>query len=245
MYTVVLMAAMTTGLETPEFGHRWRNRCHGCNGGACCGGPVGCCGGPVGCTGGCCGRPVACTGGCCGGPVGCPGGVAYVGGAPAGMAYGPGWNGATYATMPAGGYYSTMPNQGGYYIGGTQYAAPGGSAYYQTGPGNQVERDPAGPDTDRSTERSGRPGSERGTQDSERSGTQSSEGETRGAEPAKNRGTKVPEQTSFFKSAQSPAPATVEVTLPGDALLSFDGTPTRMTSTHRVFVSPPLQPGQT
>jgi uncharacterized protein (TIGR03000 family) len=41
-----------------------------------------------------------------------------------------------------------------------------------------------------------------------------------------------------------PAPATVVVHLPADARLTVDDQPTRATSDERVFISPPLQPGQ-
>jgi uncharacterized protein (TIGR03000 family) len=39
-------------------------------------------------------------------------------------------------------------------------------------------------------------------------------------------------------------PATVVVNLPADAQLTVQGSPTRLTSSRRVFVSPPLQPGK-
>ena len=41
------------------------------------------------------------------------------------------------------------------------------------------------------------------------------------------------------------APATVVVNLPADAKLTVEGRPTTSTSSRRVFVSPPLQTGQT
>ena len=44
--------------------------------------------------------------------------------------------------------------------------------------------------------------------------------------------------------APTSGPATIVVTLPADARLNFDGSPTRTTSARRVFTSPPLQPGQ-
>lgn len=91
MYSLVLMAALTTGGEMPAFGHRGCGGCHGCCG--CCGGCYGChgcygggcygchgchgcygggcCGGCWGCYGGCWG----CYGGCCGGCWGSYGGV--------------------------------------------------------------------------------------------------------------------------------------------------------------------------
>jgi uncharacterized protein (TIGR03000 family) len=39
-------------------------------------------------------------------------------------------------------------------------------------------------------------------------------------------------------------PATIRVTLPADARLTVDGQPTRSTSAERLFLSPPLEPGQ-
>jgi uncharacterized protein (TIGR03000 family) len=72
MYSVVLMAALSTGGEMPAFG---RHGCRGCWG--CCGGCWGCCGGCWGCCGGCCGGCWGCCGGCCGG---CYGGGSYWGG---------------------------------------------------------------------------------------------------------------------------------------------------------------------
>ncbi len=101
MYSMVLMAALTTGVDVPDLGRRGGSccgcsgyyscsGCYGCYGcsGSCCGGRgsrraarhngcYGCCGGCYGCYG-CCG---GCTGvvyhGCCGGTVyhGCCGGT--------------------------------------------------------------------------------------------------------------------------------------------------------------------------
>jgi uncharacterized protein (TIGR03000 family) len=78
MYTLVMMAALTTGADTPNWGFRCgccggaRHSCHGCSGGYGCGG----CGG--GCYGGCYGG-YGCHGaswGCggCSGLYGCMGG---------------------------------------------------------------------------------------------------------------------------------------------------------------------------
>ena len=68
MYSVVLMAALTTGGETPAFGRHGCHGCYGCYG--CCGGCWGCygCYGCYGCHGcwGCCGGCYGC-GGCWGG----------------------------------------------------------------------------------------------------------------------------------------------------------------------------------
>lgn len=45
-------------------------------------------------------------------------------------------------------------------------------------------------------------------------------------------------------AASAPVPATIFVSLPSDAKLTIDGAPTASTSTRRLFVSPPLPPGQ-
>jgi uncharacterized protein (TIGR03000 family) len=72
MYSMVLMAALTTGVDLPDrggcrggcYGGCYGGRRHGCHG--CCGGCYGCYGGCYGCYGGCYG----CYGGC----YGCYGG---------------------------------------------------------------------------------------------------------------------------------------------------------------------------
>jgi uncharacterized protein (TIGR03000 family) len=46
------------------------------------------------------------------------------------------------------------------------------------------------------------------------------------------------------KEVSGPSPARIIVTLPADATLTVDGTPTTSKSGTRVFVSPALQPGQ-
>lgn len=86
MYSLVLMAALTTGGETPMWGHHGRGCCGCCGGYSCCGGCYGgwgysccgCCGGCWGCCGGCwgcCGGCWGCCGGCWGSCYGCYGGV--------------------------------------------------------------------------------------------------------------------------------------------------------------------------
>ena len=99
MYSMVLMAALTTGADVPDFG---RHGCHGCWGG-CWGGCYGC----RGCWGGCYG----CWGGCYGGWGGCYGCYGWGG-------YGGGWGGglgyvyapfATTYVAPTAFAYSTVP----------------------------------------------------------------------------------------------------------------------------------------
>ncbi len=67
MYSMVLMAALTTGVDMPDLGRRGGS-CNGCNGGG-----YGCNGGGYGCNGGCYGRNGGCYG-CNGGCYGCNGG---------------------------------------------------------------------------------------------------------------------------------------------------------------------------
>jgi uncharacterized protein (TIGR03000 family) len=123
MYSIVLMAALTTGGEVPDFGGR---RCHGCYGGGYCSGygGGGCYGGNggFGCHGcyggwaryggwggcyggwgGCYGGWGGCYGGCYGGGYGCYGGGCYGGGY-----YGGGYRGWASAGSynPTGMYYT-------------------------------------------------------------------------------------------------------------------------------------------
>jgi uncharacterized protein (TIGR03000 family) len=119
MYSMVLMAALSTGTDMPDWGHRWG--CHGCWGGCygCCGGCYGCWGGCYGCWGGCygysscygcygcCGGCYGCYG-CCGGCYGCYGGYGYGGVvvAPTVVA-----TAAPKATLPAPAKTSAVTNQ--------------------------------------------------------------------------------------------------------------------------------------
>jgi uncharacterized protein (TIGR03000 family) len=54
----------------------------------------------------------------------------------------------------------------------------------------------------------------------------------------------VPMSPPLAQPVPQAAPATVVVNLPADARLSVQGQPTRSNSSRRVFVSPPLEPGQ-
>ncbi len=112
MYTVVLMAALSTSVDVPDWGRGCRGcrGCHGCSGcsGGCYGGCSGCYGGCSGCYGGCSGGYAGCHGcyggghGCHGGGHACHGGC-YGGGCHgcSGVAYG----GTPYAAPVSGGYY--------------------------------------------------------------------------------------------------------------------------------------------
>ena len=119
MYSVVLLAALTTGAETPSFG--WRHGCHGwgggCHGGygwgGCCGGCYGGCRGCNGCYGGGCYGGWGCYGGCRGygwyGCYGCYGGYWGCNGCN-------GYVGSPYNVRPAtrpGGYAEPIPAPAG------------------------------------------------------------------------------------------------------------------------------------
>lgn len=99
MYSMVLMAALTTGTDLPDFGRR--GGCHGCWGGGCWGG--GCWGG--GCYGG--------WGGCYGRGYGYGGGYGWGG-------WGGGWGGGWAGGW--GGGYAGYNGWGG--LGGIVYTAP-------------------------------------------------------------------------------------------------------------------------
>jgi len=199
MYSVVLMAALTTGGETPDIGRR--GGCHGCQGG-CYGGRShgrrggGCCG----CGGG--------YGGCYGGGYSCGGGY--------GGCYGGGWScGGGYGGMSCGGGYGGGWSCGGGVVagcwGGAAHAPAAGCWGGAVAPGTYMA-----------------PGTYAAPAGTPKSGTK---GGTKGNGDEGARLT-------------TPAPATIVVTLPADARLTVDGTPTTSTGTQRVLVSPTLQPGK-
>jgi uncharacterized protein (TIGR03000 family) len=106
MYSMVLMAALTTGMDMPDRGGRG---CHGCRGG---------------CYGGCYGMGMGCWGGggwggCYGMGMGCWGGGGWGGCYGMGMGYGRGWGGG-YGGYVMGGYspmmsgYAYSPMMSGY-----------------------------------------------------------------------------------------------------------------------------------
>ena len=177
MYSVVLMAAMTTGGEVPDFGRR---RGGGCSGGYSCCGCYG--GGYAGYRGyGCYGGGYGCYGGgyggyggygCHGGGYGCYGG------------YG-GYRGAY------GGYRG---GYGGYRGYGSSPYAPAMFGAYSAPPVVYTAQAPVT------------------------------------SPPA--------------VSPSGATPATFVVNLPADAKLIVEGVTTRSTSSRRVFISPPLRPGQ-
>jgi uncharacterized protein (TIGR03000 family) len=182
MYSIVLMAAMTTGAEVPDLGGR---RCHGCSGGCYggCYGGWGCygggCSGGWGCYGGGChgGRRNRCSGG-----WGCYGGGCYGGGCYGGGCYGSYFGGCYYGGYGGGGYGRGWASYSTYNPTGTYYAYDNGPVVYT-----------------------------------------------------------AQASTNALDTART---ATLVVSLPADATLTVDGTPTTLTSDRRVFTSPPLEPGQ-
>jgi uncharacterized protein (TIGR03000 family) len=176
MYSVVLMAALTTGGEVADFGRRGGRGCYGGGYGGCYGGGYG---------GGCCG---GWGGGYSRGWGGCYGG-GY------GGCYGGGYSG--YAGCYGGGYGGCYG--GGYGCGGYASYSP----YNATGTYYAYGTAPVAYDTAQATD-------------------------------------------------QAPAVTTADtrrarlvVSVPDDARLTVNDTPTAQTSSRRVFVSPPLEPGKT
>jgi len=110
MYSIVVMAALTTSGEAPDFGRR--GGCSGCSGGgyACSGCYGGCYGGGRHGRGGCSGCYGGGYGGCYGGYGGCSGGYGGgYGGCSGG--YGGGYGGGCYGMV---GYGGSMPTSTGY-----------------------------------------------------------------------------------------------------------------------------------
>jgi uncharacterized protein (TIGR03000 family) len=216
MYSLVLMMAMSGGVEAPA-GH-----------GDCCGGGWGCCGG-WSCGGGCSGGYGCCGGGChgchgggghgchggghslfgghhhnscsgcCGGGYGCcGGGYGCCGG-------GYGCYGGGYGCY--GGGYGCYG--GGYGCNGGGYGCAGGM---MVAPAAPAATTPATPPPD-------------------------------GAKPMDDMPKPKP-KTGGTDGANIAAPATIHVSLPADAKLMIDDFTTKSTSAARVFVSPELAPGQ-
>ena len=176
-----------------------------------------------GCYGGGCWGGGCYGGGCYGG--GCWGGGCYGGGCWGGGCYGGGcWGGSPYhaappATMPA-------PRRSGYFgPGETTLPGPGGNQRF-----DRDRMPPDGVQPDRREERNAPDRNQRTPPDAENPGTNS---------PNRNESPKPPEEV------RAPTPATIIVTLPADATLTIDDTPTRSTAARRTFVSPPLDPGKT
>jgi uncharacterized protein (TIGR03000 family) len=216
MYSVVLMMALTGGVDAVEFGHRGG----GCSGGCYGGGYGGGCSGVVygggygGCYGssygsGCYGSSYgSCQGGRGGhkhrrnrGGCGCCGGGYYSGGC-YGSGYGSGY-GCTGGSVIYGGGCS-----GGY---GSGYGCTGGVIYGQPSYGQPY----------------GQPG-----------------GYGTPVQPEQPKVMpKVEPKTGGTKKVEASAPATIVVSLPAGARLTVDGVPTRSTAAVRTLVTPALETG--
>jgi len=185
MYSIVLLAAMSTGAEGPAFGHGngcWLDSCCpmrygwvscGCHGwGSGC---YGCFGGCHGCWGGCYG----CYGSC----FGCYGGC-----------YGSSCHG--YIWPLAYGVYPPLQPYGGYGL-------------YPSAPAPGMLLTPGGPRAISPT----------------------------APEP-------LPRPKEEPKRPLTLAPASIVLEVPADAIVYFDGNRMKSTSTHRLFHTPPLEPGE-
>jgi uncharacterized protein (TIGR03000 family) len=120
MYSMVLMAALTTGTDMPDLGRR------GGRGGGCCGGCYGGCygGGYGGCYGGGYGGCYGGMGGCYGGGYG-RGGYAWGGGYGGGYAWGGSYPMTSYAYSPMTfGYNNGAPLYSGNTALGYNYGTP-------------------------------------------------------------------------------------------------------------------------
>ncbi len=116
MYSMVLMAALTSGTAAPDWGHHRCGGCHGCYSSSCYG-----CYGSYGCHG--------CYGGCSGG-WGCSG--CYAGYGCSGCSGSGCWGGYAYGCH--GCYASTGWGCAGCYGGWSCYGMPYGSPYHQMTP---------------------------------------------------------------------------------------------------------------
>lgn len=156
--------------------------------------------------------------GCHGGGGGCHGGMGYSSyGCHGGTVYG----GYGYSD----GYYTSAP-MGGPYYGEMPLAMPAEERYSDE---YRRSREPSGYYDDRDRRDRDTAPADRNRNDRNRPGTSQPNDTSR---PASER-------------SQAAAPATLVVSLPPDARLQIDGTPTQSTSDLRTFVSPPLDPGQT
>jgi uncharacterized protein (TIGR03000 family) len=214
MYSVILMAAMTTPADVPSFGRLFRGgcvgSCVGCTGfsgcvGYACGGCVGSCAGCTGCVGsacsGCAGvvpNGYAC-GGCGGRFLGWRAGCWSDGGwrvwfscHGSGACHGYAYAGLSYGF--AGCYGSCTGSFTNYF---SYWPAPAAPAPTQSAPPAATPMQP-------------------------------------------NEPKKEAPKTDPMKPMTSAAPASVIITLPADARLLANGVPTRQTGSERRFITPEL-----
>jgi uncharacterized protein (TIGR03000 family) len=241
MYSIVMMAAMTTAPEAPDFFFKNKGGgCYGCYGGGCYG--SGCYGSGWGCGGGCYGG-----GGCMSYSAGCHGGgwgkfgghAAFVGG-----------NGCcgTAAYAGCGGYTAGYYAPGGPvytgYAGGGYYYGPGGPGVGVgvTGSGATGTGTDAGPGTGTGTgtgtDRGTGPGTGTSPGTGGKGGGSSGPGTGGSGNPGGGPGAAlgVPEAIPFLPAGR----AQVVVRMPADAKLFADGQATIQGGTERVFLTPEL-----
>lgn len=233
MYSIVLVVTLGSGgdvtawqdvqarpaLHTDHLHQADRHRRGGCHGG-CYGG---------GCYGG----------GCWGG--GCYGGGGYGGGG----CWGGGYSHGCCGCCGGGGMpYGAQPMQ----MSGPERMPAGKKSYYgETGVDvmptdgvNTPRRDGRNLDRDLNAPQ------DRRNPDRDLNAPQDRRNPTPGTDRPRSEGTNKGEQGNRPPDeARNAAPASILVSLPADAKLTFDDAPTRSTSASRVFLTPPLERGKT
>jgi uncharacterized protein (TIGR03000 family) len=221
MYSVILMAAMTTGGDVTAWPF-------GRGGHGCCGGYVACsgcwgCNGCYGCNG--CNGCDGCWGGCHG-CHGCHGGWGHT---YAGVGY-YGYGCWGYGCHNCNGYYGcygAWTGYGGYYCTGTPHVfsmVPISPAGPLVPPGNGKLVMPDEPNP-------------------EKKGAEN-KGEEKKGEGGEKKGEVPPEGLILQQISLTPDRAKLIVTLPADARLFVDNQPMQTPSEVRVFHTPELRPGQ-
>lgn len=145
-----------------------------------------------------------------------------------------GYGGCGYGGCGWGGCY------GGYAVG--CYGGYGGMTYAPADGGRSTRSRYYGPDgveympADDGTRYEGERRGTRGDVEDRGGRGRGSDAEDRGGRGRRGGSDGTPESTG-------PAPATIRVSLPADARLTIDGSPTRSTSGEREFITPPLERG--
>ncbi len=223
MYSIVLLAAMSTSADLPAFGH---HRCHGCYGCYSCGcysygcyggcyGGCGCYGGYSGCCG-CYGGYSGCYGcyggysGCCGGYSGCWGGCYGCCG--------------TVVVTPQGGQGG---GQGGGQKGGAALTADEQRMLDELKKDPEIKDDPEKVKQLEDFWKGATPAERKKTYDEQMK-------KRKGGDKDGDKEAKVPSNRAL-----------ILVSLPAEAKLTIDDHPTVSTTANRRFITPALKDGRT
>ena len=227
MYSVVVLMALTTGVDTPDFGRK--GGCHGGRGGrhhSCCG-----CGGGYG--GGC-------GGGGCGGGYGGGCGGGYGGGCGGGVIIGEGCVGG-YGGCQGGTIMPPVNEMGG--MGASGMGAGGMGGNEATGlPAKRTADDKAKFDELMAWYKGDYKGEDKQAKIDETPGFYNNLDKVSNKEWRDFYTDEIKKKPKKEES-RVPAPATIIVSLPADARLTVDGYQTTSTSSERIFLSPNLTPG--